>query len=150
MHAAAAKPRHQRCWRVRDRIGFLTAATQSVRIMRGASEQRFKFGVSAHIRESLSPASLSMPLLVPALNDALLLLDAGGNFAVATGVERVRARMLKWHRAQSAALDAPQNDQVLPVLNDAARSASLGLFAPLPDNIILDILERLQSQELRK
>ena len=150
MHAEAAKPRHQRCWRVRDRICFLRTATQSVGTMRDASEQRFKFGFSAHIRESLSLASLSMPLLVPAFNDALLLLDAGGNFAVASGVERVRARMLKWPRAQSAVLEAPKSDQVLPVLNDAARSASLGLFAPLPDSIILDILERLQSQELRK
>ena len=90
-----------------------------------------------------------MTFLVPELSDALLLLDVGGNPAVCSGVERVRARMVKWPHAQSAQA-APESSPVVPVLNDGARIASLGMFALLPDNIILDILERLQSQDLRR
>ena len=90
-----------------------------------------------------------LPLPAP-LQDALQLLDVGGDAAICAGVERVRDRMLKWNRMQSAPDEIGQPISIVPVVNYEARSAALGMFAPLPDQVILSIFERLQSADLRK
>ena len=91
-----------------------------------------------------------MSLHVPVLHDALQLLDVGGNAAICTGVDRVRARMLTWPLMQSTVSKNVESRSVIPIHHDADRSASLGMFAPLPDQVIFNIFERLQSQDLRK
>ncbi len=91
-----------------------------------------------------------MSLQVPALHDALQLLDVGGNPAVCVAADRVLARMLKWPRMQSDPSENCRSDPIIPVLHDDTRSASLGMFAPLPDQVILNIFERLQSSDLHK
>ena len=91
-----------------------------------------------------------MSLQVPALHDALQLLDVGGNPAVCVGADRVLARMLKWPRMQSDPSEHRRSVPIIPVLHDDTRIASLGMFAPLPDQVILNILERLQSSDLHK
>ena len=94
------------------------------------------------------PCNMSMQL--PALFDALQLLDVGGSAAICSGAERVRARMLKWPCLQRAPSDTFQGNPIIPMLHDKYRSASLGLFAPLPDQVILSIFERLRSVDLHK
>ncbi len=95
----------------------------------------------------------AMSLHVPALHDALQLLDVGGNAAICAGVDRVRTRMLTWPLMQSTVSKNVESCPVIPihhVHHDAARNASLGMFAPLPDQVIFNIFERLQSKDLRK
>jgi hypothetical protein len=87
---------------------------------------------------------------VPVLHDALQLLDVGGNAAICAGVDRVRARMLTWPLMQSTLSKNVESCSVFPIHHDAARNASLGMFAPLPDQVIFNIFERLQSKDLRK
>ena len=91
-----------------------------------------------------------MSLQLPALLDALQLLDVGGNAAICAGAMRVRARMLKWPCLQTASSQSFQGNPIIPMLHEKSRSASLGMFAPLPDQVILSIFERLQSADLHK
>jgi hypothetical protein len=92
---------------------------------------------------------VTLPVPAP-LHDALQLLDVGGDAAICAGVQRVLDRMLKWNRTQSAPDESAQPISIVPVVNYEARSAALGMFAPLPDQVILSIFERLQSADLRK
>jgi hypothetical protein len=91
-----------------------------------------------------------MSLETPALHDALQLLDVGGNAAVSAGVDRVRARMLAWPSSRSAPSKDVEVRPVITAVLDEARIAPLGMFAPLPDQVILNILERLHGNDLYK
>jgi hypothetical protein len=91
-----------------------------------------------------------MSVETPLLLGALQLLDVGGNAAVCVGVDRLRARMLKWHSLKSTHPEDIQASPVISLFTDKARSESLGMFAPFPDQVILNILERLQSTDLHR
>lgn len=84
------------------------------------------------------------------LHDALHLLDAGGNAAICVGVDRVRARMMEWPGLRSAHPEDTRASAVHSFFHDDARSASLGMFAPLPDQVILNVLQRLHGKDLHK
>jgi hypothetical protein len=84
------------------------------------------------------------------LHEALELLNVGGHSAICSGVDRVRARILRWQKLPSVTSEAVQNVSFNPNVKDEARCTSLGMFSQLPDLVILSILERLQSQDLRK
>jgi hypothetical protein len=91
-----------------------------------------------------------MSVDTPLLNAALQLLDVGGNAAVCDGVDRVRTRMLQWPSLRSSHVEDVRAAPMISLVHDEVRSSSLGMFAPFPDQVILNILERLQSKDLHK
>jgi hypothetical protein len=87
---------------------------------------------------------------VSVLHEALKLLDVGGSSAICAGVDRVRARILTWPLVQFTSSNDVPICPAIPRPHDTSRNAALGMLAPLPDQVIFNILERLQSKDLRK